>query len=357
MSRAGQLIAAGGALCAVALAFAAPELYVPGLSLLIVGAVAPAWVRLAAVGVRLRLRAPGGAVQEGDRLTLHLQVRRGWCPVPGASLVLASPAQVVALPRRRDQGAAAASVLMYRRGLHELGPLILTIRDPLGICSREIRSDAGEVLVLPRVHAMSAGGLGGLDGDLRHRALAPRAANEIDSLRPYRPGAPASRIHWPTVARTGELLEHRLVADADERPLVILDVGAAESEDSLDRALRAAASLCVHLARRGGCGLLLPGDRRAAAIEADLRAWPAQHARLALIAPAGEGLAGRRAPARRAPRGGLVIQVTAATPDHAALLAGSWRLGPHPFPHVPVAFSVAGCDAQLVPAAVMARSA
>ncbi len=356
MSRAGQLIAAGGALCAVALAFAAPELYVPGLSLVIVGAVAPAWVRLAAASVRVYLRSPGGAVQEGDRLTLHLRLQRRWCPLPGASLVLASPAQVVVLPRRRDQR-AAASVVMYRRGLQELGPLTLTIRDPLGICSREIRSEAGEVLVLPRVHPMSAGRLGGLDGDLRHRALAPRAANEIDSLRPYRPGAPASRIHWPTVARTGELLEHRLVADADERPLVILDARAAESDDSLDRALRAAASLCVHLARRGGCGLLLPGDRRAAAIEADLRAWPAQHARLALVARAGEGPAGPPAPAHRVPRGGLVIRVTAATPDNAALPAGSWRLGPHPFPHVPVAFSVAGCDAQLVPAAVMARSA
>lgn len=351
----GVLTAAGAVLCAVAAAFAAPELYVPGVSLLLVGVVAPAWVNLAARGVRLSLRAPEGVVQEGERVTVQLAVARGRCPLPAGTLTLVSPEQALALPSRRDGGTATTSLPMYRRGRHAIGPLRLTVRDPLGLYSREVSSSAGEVLVLPRVHPVSAEATGGLDGGAQRRALAPRAANEIDSLQQYRPGAPASRIHWPTVARTGELVEHRLVADSERRPLIVLDATAPDSPDSLDRAVRAAASLCVHLARRGGCGLMLPGDRRSVGIEPDLRGWPAQHARLALVQATDIPPVGRRG--QHPENASMVVYVTAALPGDAAVPIGCWRLGPHPLRGLPVAFSVAGCDAQAMPATMAARSA
>ena len=47
--------------------------------------------------------------------------------------------------------------------------------------------------------------------------------------------------------------------------------------------MRATASLAVHLARRGGVALLLPGDRRPMMLENDLHGWAAQHVRLALL--------------------------------------------------------------------------
>ena len=87
---------------------------------------------------------------------------------------------------------------------------------------------------------------------------------EIDGLRPYRNGSPASRIHWATVARTGEMVEHRLVAGADSSPLVVLDRFNPADQDALDSAVRAAASICVHLAPAGGCTLLVSGERRRA---------------------------------------------------------------------------------------------
>ena len=108
---------------------------------------------------------------------------------------------------------------------------------------------------------------------------------EMESLRPYREGAPASRIHWPTVARVGTLMERRLLADSDSQPLVVVDSTEPADEAALDKAVRAAASLCVHLARKGGCSVLLPGDRRAVDLGADLAGWPALHARLALVEP------------------------------------------------------------------------
>jgi hypothetical protein len=79
------------------------------------------------------------------------------------------------------------------------------------------------------------------------------------------------------------MMERRLIADVDLRPLVVLDPRRPLDEESLDMAVRAAASLTVHLARGGGCSLLLPGDRRPQEVDADLRHWPPLHARLALV--------------------------------------------------------------------------
>ena len=54
-----------------------------------------------------------------------------------------------------------------------------------------------------------------------------------------------------------------------------------------------------HFARKTGCGLLLPGDRRAVTIDPDLLAWPQAHVRLALIDDAtGPGAVGRAEPPR-----------------------------------------------------------
>ncbi|MGH2875558.1 MAG: DUF58 domain-containing protein, partial [Solirubrobacteraceae bacterium] len=134
-------------------------------------------------------------------------------------------------------------------------------------------------------------------GDQGSEAL---AAVDLDGLRPYRPGTPASRIHWPAVARGQGLLERRLVSDGDSRPLVVLDARAPASHATLvDAAVRAAASLVLDLAG-GGCGLLLPGEQRPTIIDRELATWPAAHARLALVqggagaqAPLVGGLAGR----------------------------------------------------------------
>jgi hypothetical protein len=102
-------------------------------------------------------------------------------------------------------------------------------------------------------------------------------------------------------------MERRLLADSDARPLVVLDPARPESAEALDRAVRAAASLCVHLARAGGAALLLPGDRRAAELGPDLGGWPALHARLALI---GSDAGSPTAPL--ASRRGAIFWVTAA---------------------------------------------
>ena len=104
------------------------------------------------------------------------------------------------------------------------------------------------------------------------------------------------------------MIERRLVAELDSAPAVVLDPPQPDSEEALDMAVRAAASLCVHLGQRGGCAMLLPGERRPIEIGPDLAAWAGVHVRLALVEPR----ARPRPASTLGPRGGAVIWVTGA---------------------------------------------
>jgi len=141
------------------------------------------------------------------------------------------------------------------------------------------------VLVLPRTERVSWLGEGGRAGreTAGRSGHEPWGASDVDGLREYRPGTPGSRIHWPALARGAGLLERRLIADEGRLPLVVLDSRACGRAELLDAAVRAAASLSLELARRGGCELLLPGDRRPLRVGPDLAGWPGAHVRLALV--------------------------------------------------------------------------
>jgi uncharacterized protein (DUF58 family) len=176
-------------------------------------------------------------------------------------------------------------------------------------------------------------------------ALIAAAETEIDGLRPHREGAPASRIHWQSLARGQGLMERKLISEADSRPMVVLDPRGPADLDALDAAVRAAASLTVHFARRQGCALLLPGDRRATVVEPDLLAWPQAHVRLALVDE-------RTGPSMVAAqnRRGLVVLVAARPLDRPPRALGRTPGGcllvvPAELPGRRAVLEVAGCHA------------
>ena len=167
-----------------------------------------------------------------------------------------------------------------------LPPPALVLRDPFGLAQRVVagarrRRDARAAADLPGQRRPRAGETA--TPAHARAALIAAAETEIDGLRPYREGSPASRIHWPAFARGAGLMERKLISEADSRPLVVLDPRAPASPEALDAAVRAAALAGRALRQRSGCALLLPGDRRATSIEHDLLAWPRAHVRLALL--------------------------------------------------------------------------
>ncbi len=304
-ARRGIAVAAAGViLTLLAFTFDAAPLFVPGVAFALIGALVPAWIYLSATSAHVQRRLLADRAVEGEPVEAMIEVTRGPLGLPGGEVrdPLAGMPVAVGRPLSLITGAAKAEVRVVarfpRRGLRRLEPPSLAVGDMLGLATRVRRGDGPtqELLVLPRTERVrwsarqSGHRLEGGDGG---PADEPLAASDIDGLRPYRPGTSASRIHWQALARGAGLLERRLQADGDTRPLVVLDArGPTATEDQLDAAVRAAASLILELARRGGCRALLPGERRAVAVEADLTSWPGIHARLAVV----EGGPGSRAP-------------------------------------------------------------
>ncbi len=312
MKSAAGCVALGALLLLVAGTFDAEPFYVTGSALVLLGTGAAAWIGLGGWGASMHRTIGARSVMEDEKLLVELEARAGRLPLPPGYIdepLLAQP-DIVEAGRRVYRLRVEAS--FARRGRRRLEPATLVLRDPLGLAERQISSgEPEEVLVLPRIHPVQTTAAGGDDSGVHSRALLTTAAEtEIDGLRLHIEGTPASRIHWASLAKGGDIMERKMVAEADSRPLVVLDPRGAKSTEDLDAAVRAAASLTVHFAKRTGCALLMPGDRRAQTVESDLAAWPSAHVRLALL-DAESGPALSAAQNRR----GLILFVSARVTD------------------------------------------
>jgi uncharacterized protein (DUF58 family) len=369
--RAGAVVVAGLALILVALMFDAAPLFVPGIALVLLGVVSPVWVQLAARAAAIERRLDSDRVVEEEPIEAEIEVSRGHWGLPGATVIdpLAGKPVPLYAPMSLLSGAQSASVRIVarfpRRGIRRIDPPTLVVADPLEL-ARVVgggTSPPQELLVLPRTERVRW--IPGAGEKWRRAAgvasVEPMGATEVDGLRPYRQGTPASRIHWPALARGAGLLERRLQADTDSRPLVVLDARGSGPPEHLDAAVRAAASLVLELGGRVGCGLLLPGEHRPLEVEPDLHAWPAAHTKLALV----EGGPETRAPGVAAgARSAQVVYVaaTALTRLPPGLAGAGVRTAvlviPNPLVTAPTqdaTFEVAGCIGFVVGAGRRAR--
>jgi uncharacterized protein (DUF58 family) len=331
----------GGALALSAFLFAIPALYVPGIALLALGAVAAPWTHLAARNTTVRCTTGRAALIEGEVLEITIAADLGRWPLPGGELV--GPG----LRRRLRPGARAgarvrATRRLDRRGRHTVGPARLVVGDPLGLATRTVEARCPQVVVLPRTEPILRQAGGGAAGNLARNGGGAAHETDLDGLRPYRAGAPASRIHWPAVARLGELVERRLAGAPESLPLIVLDACDPVTADALDRAVRAGASLCLALARAGGCRVLLPGDRRPGRLDPGLRGWTALHTRLALV----EATATRPRVHASQVAGSLYWVTASQRVSMPAVGDGQFLVSAAGSNHGPVAFTVAGCQAR-----------
>ena len=333
-----------------AAAFGSTSLYVPGVAMAILVAGLGIWVRASARRPRVE-RVPGPwSIIEGESYPLGARVSTAGL-LPGSRVehpLADQPLQTGVRP----SGLHMLELRIRRRGRHLLEPPALLVSDPFGLQRRRI--SAGEsipVLVLPRIEPVLApagpGGLdrllGSADSGSGSAGLDPRAVEfEVEGVRPYREGTPASRIHWPTVARSGELAERRLISGGESPPLIVLDAFDPASEEALDRAVRAAASICAHLAGEGGCSLLLPEATHPVRIGARMsRGWRQAHARLALVEPCSRP---PKVAARHTAR--TTFLVSAAASPKVPAIRGSERLclvTAEPIDGMRTLFNVAGC--------------
>src|SRR6478752_1937824 len=293
----------GLVLALTAATFDAEPLYVPAAAFVILAVGAVAWVHLGSRRLEIARTVSARRVLEDDTVRIDIRVRTRSLALPAGLIedpLLPAPATIGAGRRTAN---VVIDARFARRGRKRLVEPSVIVRDPFGLAMRVVQGGGeAEVLVLPRIAKVVTPSGEGDGTGLAARRGRPSVAAEVDldGLRPHRPGAAASRIFWPGLARGGELMERRLRSDGDTRPLIVLDPRHPAREEDLDAAVRAAASLCVHLARAGGCALLLPGDRRPTVLESTLIGWPHLHVRLALVddrtGPNVAGLASRRGP-------------------------------------------------------------
>jgi uncharacterized protein (DUF58 family) len=158
-----------------------------------------------------------------------------------------------------------------RRGRFALGPVRLRLVDPFGLVLRTAAgSDTATLLVTPRVLPLQGSGAltgaGGNGGEGGRRSIAVHGEDDV-STREYRYGDDLRLVHWRATARTGELmvrLEERPWRAAaslflDSRLTAHLLGGEvrgpagdpAAPPDTLEWVVEAAASIGVHLLRRG----------------------------------------------------------------------------------------------------------
>jgi uncharacterized protein (DUF58 family) len=350
VSRAAGVAVAGIVLTLAAFTFDAAPLFVPGAAFTLLGVITPMWVWASARGADVRRRLVADRVIEGEPVEAMIEVRRGRLGLPGGEVLdsLAGAPVSLSRPLSLVAGGSRAEVRivarMHRRGMHRMEPPSLVVHDTLEL-ARIVRAGSGppqELLILPRTEPVRwpGGGRGErLESGGSPAVGEPMAAVDVDGLRPYRPGTPASRIHWAALARGAGLLERRLQPDGDTRPLIVLDARGSGPIEHLDAAVRAAASLSLEFARRGGCRLLLPGERRTVTIEPDLSNWPGVHARLALV----QGGPGARPPIL----------------GPAARLGALFYVTPQASERLPAALNAAGSDASalVIPASVASRTA
>ncbi len=206
-----------------------------------------------------------------------------------------------------------------RRGPIEIGPLSLTMGDPLGLTKTTVvASGSVELLVHPELMALSplkaVAGRDPLAEQRRARSLA-NSGDEFFALRPYMVGDELRRVHWPASARsTGELVVRQDEKPRTGRVTVILDQQADHyDEDGFERAVSAALS-ALYAAWNGEDALRFSTSSNPSGVDLVTRSeLSAVDARLSYVQPLEvDSLAATLEPACRFHGGGTLVIVTGA---------------------------------------------
>jgi uncharacterized protein (DUF58 family) len=195
--------------------------------------------------------------------------------LPSLSLTLEVPdagsgLRFLHLPRldAGEERLATWTTTFPARGRHGLAGVWLTTRFPFGLFTKSgAVAHEAELLVYPAVRPVSARQLlGAADSGPVARRRRGRG-DDLYDLRPYRPGDDPRMIHWPSSARAQALTVRELEDEATRDVRIVLAGDGRREPARCEAALSEAASLAVHLLRRGaavelaGPGLAIPLGR------------------------------------------------------------------------------------------------
>jgi hypothetical protein len=145
-----------------------------------------------------------------------------------------------------------------RRGLLTLSDVGLWCVDPFGLVARRITvAPPAHVIVYPEPADAAAG-----RSDATRRGAPVRAAevgltsalsgDELSGLRPYEPGDRLTRLHWPSLARSGELVVREFVEPRAGSVSLLVDLRpSVHSGDSIEKTIARASGVGLAALGRG----------------------------------------------------------------------------------------------------------
>lgn len=326
-TRGWALLGGGLALIVLWWAFGDAELLLAGIFLVMALVMAVVAVRLRPPRLRASRRLGTGAVHSGETamVTLVLEnegrgTQRNIVMIDEVE-TLGSATFEIARLGRGEAVSARYRVTCQPRGMYAVGPVRLTVADPLGLAETEgISGPIDRLIVYPRVEHLSGFPLGrGQDPAMSASKPehAQRGGEDFYTLREYQKGDDMRRVHWPSSAKTDKLMIRQLETPWQSRALVLLDVRRQvyESVDAFETAVSGAASVITHLVAAGFASDLWAGETRTI----DATRYSAAMERLAVIQPTTGIDLGAVAGRLRQKGGGGTLAIVTGTADREVL--------------------------------------
>jgi uncharacterized protein (DUF58 family) len=292
-TRGWALLGAGLALVVLWWLLGDEELLLAGAFFVTGSAAAVVYVRRHDPDLRMGRRLGSTAVHNGDTVQVTMTLRNpGRRPIRNLSVVdevesLGVASFEIERVAPGESVTATYRVLCRPRGVYRVGPARGTSSDPLGLA--ELSAPDGpedQLIVYPTVEVLD--GFPIVRGqDPSMAASRPehsqRGGEDFYTLREYQRGDDLRRVHWPSSAKTDQLMIRQLETPWQSRALVMLDVRnyVYESAEAFETAVSGAASVVTHLVGSGFDADLWAGDPHAI----DASRYGAAMEKLALVEP------------------------------------------------------------------------
>ena len=243
-----------------------PTLHIIAVGLAVLPIAAVAYTRWSRQRLRVRRRVSDQRIQPGRRVTVDLEIENE-SPASTSFLLLEDtiPAGLgrtarLVLTGVAARGAARASysLVAQSRGRFSVGPLSIDVCDPFALTRSRVEfAGRDDVVVTPVVEELERGTASpfGQSSGLSLAKHLSRTGEDFFTMRAYQEGDDLRRIHWPSVARSGELMIRQDESTRRSNAVLYLDtrrsaLGQTRSP-AFERAVSAGASIGTLLARYG----------------------------------------------------------------------------------------------------------
>jgi len=192
-----------------------------------------AWSRFNLAGIDIAPDRHTDRLQEGAQFEEQITVKNNswlgkiWLEIDDPSDMPGHNAKrVITVGAKRSKAWRVRSTIT-RRGLYSVGPVEVTTGDPFGLFKHtRTYGRPQNVLVYPRASELPNFFVppASLPGEGRFRRRTHYVTPNASGVRPYEFGDSFNRIHWPSTARTGDLMVKIFELDPASDIWIILDM-------------------------------------------------------------------------------------------------------------------------------------